>query len=274
MSSLDPQLRPNLAPPQNCPNGCARWDNLAADGNTADQNGTNATWSGGQPPANAGNMCAQPASNGASNSGPWCFCAGTNDSSWGSCQNRDAAAQVCKAVPNKLNSLNAEISSCTSSQEASRISTIGQQTINIQKDVNHLSAVVQDSLMMGDAIYGKASHKLIVEQVKDRNRELKEKKDGLVKDIENKEALVERSDRDFIDTKEALPERFSLKRLNFVEDYTIALNMIGYLFMSIAIIYVYTSTRPEGHVLKGLLMSTTGMVILSMFLYTIFILLA
>ncbi len=272
MSSLDPQLRPNLAPPQNCPNGCARWDNLAVDGNTQNQEEANTKWSQGQAPQNAGNMCAQPGN--MESAGPWCYCAGTNDNSFGLCQNRDAASQICKAIPNKLNTLNSEISSCTSSQEARRISTIGQQTINIQKDVNHLSAVVQDSLMMGDAIYGKASHKLIVEQVKERNRELKEKKAVLVKDIENKEALVERSDRDFIEVKDTLPEKFNLKRLNFVEDYTIALTMIGYLFMSIAVIYVYSTTRQDGHSLKGLLMSTTGMIILGMFLYTIFVLLA
>ncbi len=272
MSSLDPQLRPNLASPQKCPNGCARWDNLAADGNTRNQGDVNSKWSQGQPPQNAGNMCAQPTND--SSEGPWCYCAGTNDDSWGYCQNKDAAAEICKAIPNKLNGLNSEISSCTSSQEAKRNSTIGQQTINIQKDVNHLSAVVQDSLMMGDAIYGKASHKLIVEQVKERNRELKEKKAALVKDIEDKEALVERSDRDFIEVKDTLPEKFSLKRLNFVEDYTIAITMIGYLFMSIAVIYVYSTTRQDGNALKSILMSTTGMIILSMFLYSIFVLLA
>jgi len=272
MSSLDPQLRPNLAPPRNCPNGCARWDNIAADGNTTNQQAVNNLWSEGQPPQNAGNMCAQPSK--INTEGPLCLCAGTNDDSWGYCQNKDAAAEVCKAIPNKLNNLNSEISSCTSSQEATRISTIGQQTINIQKDVNHLSAVVQDSLMMGDAIYGKASHKLIVEQVKERNRELKEKKEALVGDIQRKEAVVERSDRDFIEVKDALPERFNMKRLNFVEDYTIAITMIGYLFMAIAIIYVYTMSRQQGHILKGLLMSTIGMIIVSMFLYTIFILLA
>jgi hypothetical protein len=272
MSSLDPQIRPNLAPPQNCPNGCARWDNLAEDGNTMNQQEVNAKWSQGKPPQNIGNLCAQPSND--ESSGPWCYCAHTNDNSKGYCQNKDASAQTCKAIPNKLKSLTSEISSCTSSEDAQRISSIGQQTINIQKDINHLSAVVQDSLLMGDMVYGKAGHKLIIEQVKERNRELKEKKDGLVKDIEKKEALVERSDRDFIEVKDTLPEKFSFKRLNFIEDYTIALNMIGYLFMSIAIIYVYSISRQDGHMLKGLLMSTTGMIILSIFLYTLFILLA
>jgi len=272
MSSLDPQLRPNLAPPQNCPNGCARWDNLAADGNTFNQQEVNAWWSQGQAPQNAGNMCAQPGN--LETSGPICLCAGTNNSDFGLCQNKDAAAQVCKVIPNKLNNLNTEISNCTTSQESQRILTIGQQTINIQKDVNHLSAVVQDSLLMGDAIYGNTSHKLIVEQVKERNRELKEKKDALVKDIQRKEAVVEMSDRDFIEVKDTIPENFNMKRLNFVEDYTIAITMIGYLFMAIAIIYVYTMSKQQGHIVKGLLMSTTGMIILSMFLYTIFILLS
>ncbi len=273
-TSLDPQIYPSttLAAPKECPNGCARWSNLAEDGNTQNQQEANSKWAQGQAPPGASSDCARPSNDPLT--GPWCYCAGTNDNSRGVCVNKDATSQTCKSIPNKLSSINSDIANCTSPVETAQISSLGQKTINLQKDVNHLSAVVQDTLLMGDAIYGKASHALIVEQVKERNTELKEKKDKLMTDIKKKEAVVERSDRDFIEVKDKLPEKFNMKRLNFVEDYTIAITMIGYLFMVIAIIYVYTISRQDGHILRGLLMSTTGIVILSLFLYSIFILLA
>jgi hypothetical protein len=270
--SIDPQLRPGLTPPEKCPNGCARWDNLAADGNTRNQQEVNTKWSLGRAPLNAGNQCAQPSND--PSSSPWCYCAGTNDDSWGYCQNKDAASATCRAVPNKLNNLKSEIQSCTSKQESSQNTTLATNTIKLQKDISHLSAVAQDSLLMGDSMHGKASHVQIVEQVKERNRELKEKKETLLKDIQKQEATVERSDRDFIETKDSMPEKFNPKRLNFIEDYTIALTMIGYLFMSISIIYIYSITRPEGKMVMGIITSTIGLSVLSVFLFILFFFLA
>jgi hypothetical protein len=50
---IDSQVKPNLLPPQKCPNGCARWKNLAEDGNTQNQYQVEAVWLDGIIPDSA-----------------------------------------------------------------------------------------------------------------------------------------------------------------------------------------------------------------------------
>lgn len=51
---------------------------------------------------------------------------------------------------------------------------------------------------------------------------------------------MDRSNRDFIDVKRTLPEKQPKKLLHFIEDYTMALLAISYLFMIIVGIYYYS----------------------------------
>ena len=52
--------------------------------------------------------------------------------------------------------------------------------------------------------------------------------------INKKEAIIERSNRDFTDIKDTLPETQPKKVLHFIEDYTLAFVTIAYLFMIVA----------------------------------------
>jgi hypothetical protein len=260
----DSQLKPGYTPPETCPKGCARWDNLAADGNTRSQTFVNAQWSGGSPPPDAGNMCAQPAGNDVPNNGPWCYCAGTNDDSWGYCQNRNLGAAACKATPNGLNDLNEKLNECTSTTELQRNTNFATLTFNLNKDIVSLTGIVGDSLAMGDSMLGQFSYGDIIKQVKDRNTELKSKKENLVKEVEKKEAIIERSDRDFSDVNDTIPQPYPKRVLNFVEDYTLAALIMAYLFMVMAIIYGYTITSEFKLIGFGKAIVGTGF--LSMFL--------
>jgi hypothetical protein len=267
MSTLDPQLSPNYTTPTKCINGCARWDNLAADGNTRNQNDVNAKWSGGQPPANAGNMCAMPVNDDAGSQGPWCYCAGTNDSSWGYCQNRDSSASVCKSKPNGLNDLYANIQSCTSNVEVTNINTFGTTINNLNTDVQNLAMIVMDSFALGDSIEGKAGFSKLLDEVKQRNTELKNKKASLTDQVEKDDATITRFNRDFSYYKDTQPEQQSSKKINFVEDYTTAILSLAYLFMLIAAIYAYSFVPAFAG--KKLLMGSIGGVIVSVVLYII-----
>lgn len=271
-SDLDPQLSPRYTTPQKCTNGCARWDNLAADGNTANQNETNATWTGGQPPANAGNMCAMPAANGASSQGPWCFCAGTNDSSWGYCQNRDAASSICKSKPNGLNDLYANIQNCTSNIESQNINTFATTVNKLSTDIQNLAMIVMDSFALGDSIEGKAGFSKLLDEVKQRNTELKNKKASLTNDVEKDDAIITRFNRDFSYYKDTQPEQQGLKKVNFIEDYTTVILLLSYLFMLLAAIYAYSFVPVFAG--KKLLMGSIGGIIVSVFLYIILYLFA
>ena len=60
---------------------------------------------------------------------------------------------------------------------------------------------------------------------------MKSKKEKLVKEVEKNEAIIERSDRDFSDVNDTIPQPYPKRVLNFAEDYTLAALVIAYLFM-------------------------------------------
>jgi len=283
-AAIDSQIKQDYSPPQKCPNGCARWKNLAEDGNTQNQYQADAVWWNGYIPDEAADKCAQPL--GFPGEGPWCYCKGTNDSSWGYCQapetpekqiqqpsptfttnqnDRDLKASVCKSTPNGLNNLKGEIDTCTSATELKRNQNFAGNTVKLQQDISALSATTMDSLVMGDTMFGQFGYNDIAKQVSARNEELKTKRDGLFKEVENNEALIERSNRDFSDVKDTIPEPQPKRFVRFIEDYTLAILTISYLFMIIAIIYVYTATSDNKLIAFGKIF--VGSILLTMFLF-------
>jgi hypothetical protein len=276
---IDSQIKPNYLPPQKCPNGCARWKNLAEDGNTQNQYQADAIWLNGYIPDEAGNQCAQPVGLPEFTS-PWCYCKGTNDGSFGYCQSKsdslqqvpqtnqndkDLKASVCKSTPNGLNVLNGEISNCTSTTEQTRNNNFAANTIKLQQDISSQSGSVMDSLTMGDTMFGQFGYNDIAKQVKGRNEELKKKKDVLMKEVEKGESIIERTNRDFEDEYKTVPSPQPKKYLRFIEDWTIAILVISYLFMAIAAIYVLTAMSENKIVTFG--KTLVGTVLLSMGLF-------
>jgi hypothetical protein len=276
---IDSQIKPNYDPPQKCSQGCARWKNLAEDGNSVNQYIADAQWLNGYIPDEAGNQCAQP--DGFPQDGPWCWC--KNQTDWGYCQakppqdsapqqtfttnqnDRDIKASVCKSTPNGLNNLNGEINNCTSTIEQKRNTNFAANTLKLQQDISALSATTMDTLVMGDTMFGQFGYNDIAKQLQSRNSDLQTKKDNLLKEVENSEALIERSNRDFSDVRDTVPEPQPKRFVRFIEDYTLAILSISYLFMIIAIIYVYTATADIKLIAFG--KSLVGSVLLTMFLF-------
>lgn len=154
-------------------------------------------------------------------------------------------ASVCHSIPNKIASLSSEINSCTTTTELNRNTNFAEQSFNINKDIETLRALVADSLIMGDSVFGKAGIGEITKQVQERHQELTQKKESLKREIDKNETIIERSNRDFIDVKDRIPDPQPKRILNVLEDYTLALLVISYLFMIMASIYVYTLISPN-----------------------------
>lgn len=180
---------------------------------------------------------------------------------------KNLKASVCKSTPNGLNTLNSEISNCTSTTELNRNNNFAENTFKLQQDITSLSGSVMDSLTMGDTMFGQFGYNDIAKQVKVRNEELKNKKDILITTVEKNEAIIERSNRDFSDVKDTIPEPMPKKTLHFIEDWTLAILSIAYLFMIIAIIYVYTSISDKK--LVAFFQSLIGSLILTLFLFMV-----
>ena len=155
---------------------------------------------------------------------------------------RDLKASVCKSTPNGLNTLNGEINNCTSSIELNRNTNFAENTFKLQQDITTLSGTTADSLVMGDTMFGQYGYQDVAVEVKERSSELKGKKEKLLKEVDSNEAIIERSNRDFSDVKDTITEPQPKKVLRFIEDYTLAFLSIAYLFMIIAVTYVYIST--------------------------------
>jgi hypothetical protein len=182
-------------------------------------------------------------------------------------QDRNVTAAVCRATPNGLNTLNSEISQCTTDTELNRNNNFAANTFKLQKDIESLTSSVQDSLVMGDTMFGQFGYQDIAKQVKDRSVELKIKKEMLLKEVDKNEAIIERSNRDFSDVKDSVGEPQPKKVLRFVEDYTLAILLISYFFMLIAAIYIYTITSEFKLIALG--KSLIGSVLLTAFLFMV-----
>jgi hypothetical protein len=180
-------------------------------------------------------------------------------------EDRNAAAAVCRSVPNGLNALNTQISDCTTTTELNRNTNFASNTFKLQKDIESITSTVGDSLVMGDSMFGQFGYQDIAKQVKDRHAELKAKKEKMLKEVDKNESIIERSNRDFSDVKDTVKEPQPTKVLRFVEDYTMAFVTIAYLFMIVAIIYVYTASSELKLVAFGKIF--VGSCFLTMFMF-------
>jgi hypothetical protein len=178
---------------------------------------------------------------------------------------RDLKASVCKSTPNGLNTLNGEINNCMSTTELNRNTNFAENTFKLQQDITTLSGTTGDSLTMGDTMFGQFGYNDIAKQVQSRNNELKKKKEQISKDVEKGNAIIERSNRDFADVKDTISEPQPKRVLRFIEDYTLAILIISYIFMIITIIYMYTITSEIKLVAFG--KAFVGSIFLSMFLF-------
>ena len=147
---------------------------------------------------------------------------------------------TCRADVKGIEKLSTGIINCMRPEEKTRNDTLMTHTLYLESDIASLRANVFDSLTVGDSMFGNYGHQDVTKQVKDRNIELKVKKDGLMNDINKKEEIIQRSNRDFTEVKKNLPEVEPKTVLNFIEDYTLAILSISYLFMICVIIYGYT----------------------------------
>lgn len=116
---------------------------------------------------------------------------------------------------------------------------------DFKTDIASLKQNITDSLLVGKAAYGPYGHAEVTKDVSDRTAELTKRKDKLREDIQKQEAVINRSDRDFTDVRDTLPETLPNNRFRFMEDYTLVFLLIAYLFMMVVALHVYVTYSPE-----------------------------
>lgn len=138
-------------------------------------------------------------------------------------------------------------------------------------DIVRLQSTITNLLTIGDNMYSPVSGS-VTSDVRMRNNELSEKKTKIENEIKEQEAIINRSNRDFTDVRNELPEKIPNKSLHFIEDYTLVILCISYFFMIVVALHIYVmySTEPWTKSLSlGLFYSFLLTLISGMILYYI-----
>jgi hypothetical protein len=146
-----------------------------------------------------------------------------------------------------------------------------QRKTDLRSDIQHLRAQIEDGMAMGDSMFGQYAHAEVAQAVGTRTEELQKKKEELEEEIRQKEAIIERTNRDFTDVKDALPENEEQTRIRFIEDYTLLFLSLSYVFMVVSgVVYrVALSTTPWATLGKSLGYSAVGTIFAGMLLYAV-----
>lgn len=120
-----------------------------------------------------------------------------------------------------------------------------QRKNNLLSDIQKIRSQIEDGLTMGDAMFGRFAHVEVAREVTNRTEELQKKKDGLEQELREKEAMIQRTNRDFSDVKDALPETLEQQRIKFIEDYTIMFLVLSYVFMILSGIIFYVTISEQ-----------------------------
>jgi Fe2+ transport system protein B len=151
---------------------------------------------------------------------------------------RNDQASQCKST-NKIPEAQDTLANCANDEEIQRIRNLVSNTTDPNGDFATLNAIYNDLLTSGDSIFGTMPDQSMLDQVKQRNTELKAKKDKLTSTIESNDSKIERADRDFIDTKEAQPQTFTEKTVHVLDDYTLVVLSVAYVFFLLTMMYMY-----------------------------------
>lgn len=147
-------------------------------------------------------------------------------------------ASLCKST-NAITDAQQKLQSCANEEELTRIRNLIDNTTDPNGDFATISAIYNDMITTGDSIFGTMPDQSMLDQVKQRNDELHTKKTNITQTIETNDSKIERADRDFIDTKEALPQTFTEKTVHVLDDYTLVVLSIAYVFFLLTMMYLY-----------------------------------
>jgi hypothetical protein len=138
-------------------------------------------------------------------------------------------------------------------------------------DITRLKATITDLIAVGSSMYDPTAGSMTSDALS-RNNELTAKKESLDTEIKEQESIVNRVNRDFTDVRDQLPETIPDKKLHFIEDYTLVILGISYLFMILIALHTYVLKSEEAwtmSLLRGLMYSIPISLIVGMIIYYI-----
>lgn len=134
----------------------------------------------------------------------------------------------------------------------------------VREDITTLRSQITNALTLGDNIVHQSGGTKISSYVQGQLDELESKKKEIYDDILEKERMVHASNRDFAD---ANPVNEPKTTLRVIEDHTVAILLLSYLFMLIMGMYWYVIQSPV--IVKGIVEAIIGGFFFSIFSFMV-----
>lgn len=148
-------------------------------------------------------------------------------------------AALCKSQLQTIPELQTMLSKCRNAEEVARAVHVSVAINNPDLTFHTQTSQLNDMLMTGDNLFGTNPNASVLQEVVARNKDLKDKNAALKKEIRTLTAIVERSDRDFVDEKALVPETLQHKVVHVLDDYTLVLLMVSYVFVTLSSLSYY-----------------------------------
>jgi hypothetical protein len=133
------------------------------------------------------------------------------------------------------------IGQCRRPEENTRMNNFLNETYKLRDLFTNEDSIYNDLISTGDRLFGSAASSNQITDIQRRNQELIDLKNKLIKENNSLKGIAEQNKRDFVDEKIELPEPLPNKVLHTLEDYTIGVFLMAYVFMVIALIYYYSA---------------------------------
>lgn len=180
---------------------------------------------------------------------------------------QDDSAALCKSNPQQIQQLTQGLATCRSSTETQRANQLLFSVDDTMGFFTGQTAQFNDLMATGDKFLGAAPSSSALDEVRARNRELKGRATKLETQLQQSQARMEQMERDFLDVKATLPETLPNKIIHVLEDYTLAVLAIAYLFASLAVLFYYANANQYS--IKSILIGSVGVGTLGIFLYIV-----
>ena len=134
----------------------------------------------------------------------------------------------------------------------------------VREDITTLRSQITNALTLGDTIVNQSGGTKISSYVQGQLDELESKKKEIYDDILEKERMVHASNRDFADSN---PVNEQKSVLRVIEDHTVAILLLSYLFMLVMVMYWHVIQSPV--IMKGILEAIIGGFFFSIFSFIV-----
>jgi hypothetical protein len=178
-------------------------------------------------------------------------------------------ATLCKSNATRIPNIYSEITSCSNTEEITRRNTFASDVGKQMNEIENLKSMYVNALTTADSIFGSASTTTFAKEIDIRNRELKDRVSKLGATIDTSKSAIERSERDFIDSKEQLPEQLPTHTIHVIDDYTLSVLSVAYIFFIFAVIYWYV--QQNDYSMRSILTALGSAVILTLIIVMLLI---